>query len=113
MAARRARRLPRGRLASWSPTTTSASTAPATPRPGRPELSIGPRLLAVCDVFDALTDDRVYRSAWEIEDALALLRSEAGTKLDAACVHALEQVVLGVRTATVRSAAWSPAVSPA
>jgi putative nucleotidyltransferase with HDIG domain len=58
-----------------------------------PELGIGPRLLAVCDVFDALTDDRVYRSAWEVEDALSLLRSEAGTKLDARCVHALERVV--------------------
>ncbi len=58
-----------------------------------PELGIGPRLLAVCDVYDALTDDRVYRSAWTREDALALLRREAGTKLDARCVHALEQVL--------------------
>lgn len=57
------------------------------------ELGIGPRLLAVCDVFDALTDDRVYRSAWAVEDALGLLRTEAGTKLDARCVHALERVV--------------------
>jgi putative nucleotidyltransferase with HDIG domain len=60
-----------------------------------PELGIGPRLLAVCDVFDALTDDRIYRSAWTVEDALALLRSEAGTKLDARCVHALERVIGG------------------
>lgn len=78
-----------------------------------PELGIGPRLLAVCDVFDALTDNRVYRSAWETEDALALLRSEAGTKLDARCVHALESLVLGAPTAPVRSARWSPAASPA
>ncbi len=78
-----------------------------------PQLGIGPRLLAVCDVFDALTDNRVYRSAWDVEDALALLRSEAGTKLDAGCVHALETVVLGRQTAPVRSAAWSPAASPA
>ncbi len=78
-----------------------------------PQLGIGPRLLAVCDVFDALTDNRVYRSAWEVQDALALLRSEAGTKLDARCVHALEQVVLGREAAPVRSAAWSPAASPA
>ncbi len=71
-----------------------------------PELGIGPRLLAVCDVFDALTDDRVYRSAWEIEDALALLRSEAGTKLDAGCVHALERVINGGTAAgTPRTAA--------
>ncbi len=80
-----------------------------------PELGIGPRLLAVCDVFDALTDNRVYRDAWSVEDALALLRTEAGTKLDARCVHALEQVVSARPTplrAPVRSAAWSPAASP-
>jgi putative nucleotidyltransferase with HDIG domain len=71
-----------------------------------PELGIGPRLLAVCDVFDALTDERVYRSAWSVEDALALLRSEAGTKLDARCVHALERVVNGApATAKPRPAA--------
>jgi HD-GYP domain-containing protein (c-di-GMP phosphodiesterase class II) len=61
-----------------------------------PELGIGPRILAVCDVFDALTSDRVYRDAWTEADALELLRREAGTKLDAASVHALEQVVGGV-----------------
>ena len=80
-----------------------------------PELAIGPRLLAVCDVYDALTDDRVYRSAWSVEDALGLLRAEAGTKLDARCVHALEQVVsnpLTPRLSPVRSAGWSPAASP-
>ncbi|MEA2125675.1 MAG: hypothetical protein QOI80_2457 [Solirubrobacteraceae bacterium] len=69
------------------------------------ELGIGPRLLAICDVFDALTDDRVYRSAWEVEDALALLRSEAGTKLDARCVHALERVIRGVEPAGARTVA--------
>jgi putative nucleotidyltransferase with HDIG domain len=58
-----------------------------------PELGIGPRLLAVCDVYDALTSDRVYRGAWDEGEAIALLRRDAGTKLDAKCVHALERVV--------------------
>jgi HD-GYP domain-containing protein (c-di-GMP phosphodiesterase class II) len=57
------------------------------------EIGIGPRILAICDVFDALTSDRVYRGAWTEAEALDLLRGEAGTKLDAACVHALEQVL--------------------
>lgn len=61
-----------------------------------PELGIGPRILAVCDVFDALTSDRVYRGAWTEAKALALLREEAGTKLDAACVHALERILAPV-----------------
>jgi putative nucleotidyltransferase with HDIG domain len=59
------------------------------------ELGIGPRLLAVCDVFDALTSDRVYREAWSKEKALSHLREESATHYDAKCVHALERVVLG------------------
>jgi putative nucleotidyltransferase with HDIG domain len=58
------------------------------------ELGIGPRILAVCDVYDALSSDRVYRGAWTSEEALALLRENAGTQFDAKCVRALERVVL-------------------
>jgi putative nucleotidyltransferase with HDIG domain len=68
------------------------------------ELGIGPRLLAVCDVFDALTSDRVYRGAWTTEEALALLRDNAGTQYDAKCVHALERVVLRAPAAAHRVA---------
>ena len=48
-----------------SASTTSASTAPAT-RTASPaaDLAVGPRILAVCDVYDALVSDRVYREAW-------------------------------------------------
>jgi putative nucleotidyltransferase with HDIG domain len=61
-----------------------------------PQLGIGPRILAVCDVFDALTSDRCYRDAWTEEDAVALLRREAGSAYDARVVRALE-VVLGAQ----------------
>jgi HD-GYP domain-containing protein (c-di-GMP phosphodiesterase class II) len=47
------------------------------------------RLLAVCDVFDALTSDRAYRSAWPAERARELLRAESGTAFDPRCVEAL------------------------
>jgi putative nucleotidyltransferase with HDIG domain len=47
------------------------------------------RIIAVADVFDALTSPRPYRDAWPRERALALIDSEAGSKLDARCVHAL------------------------
>jgi HD-GYP domain-containing protein (c-di-GMP phosphodiesterase class II) len=50
-------------------------------------------VLAVCDVFDALISQRVYRNAWSQADALALLHREAGTKLDPRCVEALERVL--------------------
>src|ERR687886_769470 len=35
------------------------------------ELGLGPRILAVCDVYDALVSDRVYREAWSVDRALA------------------------------------------
>ena len=60
---------------------------------GATALSQETRVLAVCDVYDALRSDRVYREAWVHERAIALLRDEAGTKLDAKCVEALSRVL--------------------
>jgi HD-GYP domain-containing protein (c-di-GMP phosphodiesterase class II) len=56
------------------------------------EISLDTRILAVCDVFDALVSKRVYRDAWTPERALALLRAEAGTAFDTSCVEALVRV---------------------
>lgn len=57
------------------------------------ELDLETRILAVCDVYDALISDRVYRAAWTHDRALGLLREQAGTAFDAACVSALERVL--------------------
>jgi putative nucleotidyltransferase with HDIG domain len=62
---------------------------------GSTALSLETRVLAVCDVYDALRSERVYREAWTAERALALLRKEAGTAFDARCVEALERVLAG------------------
>jgi putative nucleotidyltransferase with HDIG domain len=56
------------------------------------ELNLETRILAVCDVYDALVSDRVYRPAWTPERALALLREEAHA-YDAGVVAALERAV--------------------
>ena len=58
------------------------------------ELDLQTRIMAVCDVFDALISPRVYRPAWTHDDAVALLRRESGKGYDARCVAALEQVLL-------------------
>ena len=60
---------------------------------GGGQLEIGPRILAVCDVYDALVSDRVYRQAWTPERALGLLRTEAGSAFDGACVESLATVL--------------------
>ena len=55
------------------------------------------RILAVCDVYDALVSDRVYREAWSHERAVGLLRDAA--QFDQRCVDALERVVARERGA--------------
>jgi putative nucleotidyltransferase with HDIG domain len=56
-------------------------------------ISLDARILAVCDVYDALMSTRVYREAWTHERAIALLHEEAGTKFDRRCIGALERVL--------------------
>ena len=60
------------------------------------EISLEARILAVCDVYDALISPRVYRDAWPRERALALLRSGSGSEFDVRCVDALERVLARV-----------------
>ncbi|WP_286785070.1 MULTISPECIES: HD-GYP domain-containing protein [Pseudomonas] len=40
------------------------------------------RIVAIADVFDALTSVRPYKAAWTVEDALDLLRRESGRHFD-------------------------------
>ncbi|MDD5481256.1 HD domain-containing phosphohydrolase, partial [Rhodoferax sp.] len=46
------------------------------------------RIVAVADVFDALTSERPYKKAWSVEDAANLIKKEAGSHFDPACVNA-------------------------
>ncbi len=48
------------------------------------------RILAVADVFDALTADRPYRAAMPLDQALAIVREDAGSALCPAAVAGLE-----------------------
>ena len=53
------------------------------------QLDLETRILAVCDVYDALISTRVYRGAWRPEPALAFLHEHAGDAFDRRCVTAL------------------------
>ena len=46
------------------------------------------RIVAVADVFDALTSERPYKHAWSIQDALHYLQTEQGRHFDPVCVQA-------------------------
>jgi len=51
-------------------------------------IPIGARIVAVADVYDALTSDRPYRQAMPSADAKAFLRTQAGVGLDDEMVDA-------------------------
>lgn len=53
------------------------------------QISLFGRIVAVADVFDALTSDRPYRKAMDVEDVLNRLQQDSGSHFDAKCVQAL------------------------
>jgi HD-GYP domain-containing protein (c-di-GMP phosphodiesterase class II) len=53
------------------------------------EIPLEARIVAVADVFDALTSARYYKQGWSNEDAFAMLRKLSKDKLDGDCVEAL------------------------
>ncbi|HRK79427.1 HD domain-containing phosphohydrolase [Thiobacillus sp.] len=54
------------------------------------DIPLPARIVAVADVFDALTSDRPYKRAWSFQDALNYIQSESGRHFDPACVRAFE-----------------------
>ncbi|HWV08012.1 MAG TPA: HD domain-containing phosphohydrolase [Pseudomonas sp.] len=46
------------------------------------EIPIEGRIVAIADVFDALTSVRPYKQAWSIEDAVGFLREQSGQHFD-------------------------------
>jgi putative nucleotidyltransferase with HDIG domain len=64
------------------------------------EISIGGRILAACDAFDAMTSRRAYREAFGETHVIDDLRTHVGRLLDPAVFAALEKVVGRRRTLT-------------
>ena len=78
------------------------------------EIPLLPRIIAVADTFDALTTNRPYQKAYDPLDALKIIQSLSGKRLDpaaAAAIHAIYQRgEIRVHRATVAAA---PANEPA
>src|SRR3954468_6874585 len=58
------------------------------------------RITSIADVFDALTSVRPYKKAWPVDDAVKLIRREAGTSFDPELVQkfvAMLPQILAVR----------------
>jgi PAS domain S-box-containing protein len=55
-------------------------------------IPIAGRIVAVADVFDALTHERPYKAAWPLEDAVAEIVRGGGTQFDPAVIAAFERL---------------------
>jgi HD-GYP domain-containing protein (c-di-GMP phosphodiesterase class II) len=56
---------------------------------GGEQIPLLARIIAACDAYHAMTEDRPYRPALAVEDAIDELRRCSGTQFDAAVVDAL------------------------
>jgi HD-GYP domain-containing protein (c-di-GMP phosphodiesterase class II) len=56
------------------------------------EIPLLPRIIAVADTFDALTTNRPYQNAHDPQDALKIIHSLAGKRLDPDAVAALTTI---------------------
>jgi diguanylate cyclase (GGDEF)-like protein/putative nucleotidyltransferase with HDIG domain len=55
------------------------------------QIPIGARILSAVDCLDALTSDRQYRRALPLDEAMAKVASEAGTRFDPTVIAVLER----------------------
>jgi diguanylate cyclase (GGDEF)-like protein len=62
------------------------------------DIPLGSRIIFVCDAFDAMTSDRVYRRAIGVDAALTELKRHAGAQFDATVVEAFCTEVLQRRS---------------
>ncbi|MBF0613552.1 MAG: response regulator [Magnetococcales bacterium] len=60
------------------------------------EIPMVGRIVAIADVFDALTTKRPYKEAWPVEKAVQLLRDGAGTHFDPNLVPLFVSILPGV-----------------
>ncbi len=70
------------------------------------EIQLAARIVALADVYDALTSKRVYKPAMSHEDAAAIIIKERGTQFDPGVVDAF--VVCGAKFAQVRARLQAP-----
>jgi putative two-component system response regulator len=70
------------------------------------EIPLPARIVAVADVFDALTHKRPYKDAWAVKDAVAEISHQAGRQFEADVVAAFRS--LDHESLLSRAKAWQP-----
>lgn len=56
-----------------------------------PDIPIAGRIVAVADMFDALTSERPYKRAWSLQEARAAVAEGSGSQFDPDCVAAFQR----------------------
>jgi HD-GYP domain-containing protein (c-di-GMP phosphodiesterase class II) len=59
-------------------------------------ISLIGRIIAIADVFDAITSKRPYRDGFPLEKAMAIIQQDAGTHFDPALTKAFAKVPLQI-----------------
>jgi putative two-component system response regulator len=57
------------------------------------EIPLAGRIVAIADVFDALTSERPYKKAWPIGEAVAYMNSAAGSHFDPELIECFNNVL--------------------
>lgn len=65
-------------------------------------IPLSARIMAVADVFDALTSPRVYKPAFPVEKAIGMLREGSGSQFDPKCVEVFLDSISEVMTVLER-----------
>ena len=78
-------------------------------RLGAKDLALEARILAVADIYGALTEERPYRSGSNPEQALAIMSRDVPSKLDAECFETLSSIAGSIGHAAPVLAPASPA----
>lgn len=62
------------------------------------QIPLSGRIVAICDVYDALRMPRPYKAAWPVEKAQAFIREQAGKHLDPELVTLVESLYEQIET---------------
>jgi putative two-component system response regulator len=72
------------------------------------DIPIEGRIAAVADVFDALTNDRVYRPAFRLEEAIEMMDRGRGTQFDPVVFDSLREGLDGILAAVEHAGPRGP-----
>jgi putative two-component system response regulator len=70
------------------------------------EIPLAARLVAVADVFDALTHERPYKEAWPVSEAVAEILNQSGRQFDPSVVAAFAKLDHATLLSSVKG--WEP-----